>query len=811
MKRALALLFIIGIILGLAGCAKKLTGTTISGIITENGQTPGEDFPGAVITLTKGGQAIGEQVKIAPGATKWSFTGIEPGVYEVIGETPRGSRATLLVDTINGSCRGLILNFQAAVALSGTVREQGKVPGVDWPGGNLYVKNTYGNIVDQLEIRAGQGQYEFSLPPGKYLVMAESLGRKIQSAVIDLSSGSKGSFALDFHESMLFGDLLGAVGVAPACLIQIIKNHEIVKTQNIPEGQGFYQIPLAKGNYQIKVISEYSSLAGKQGWKVRSSGGYELNRSFSIDQSLRFDIPFDLTIQTTVNVSEAGLPLGPEFPGGKIEIYNGNKLADSKPLLAGVSEYGFSLLPGKYVVRAESFDRIESVAIDLSNVETSAKCSVNFEQVVLHGEFFSKVISEIPNTTVRLKNGDQVANTKSFNNGEDIYWFAVDPNTEWTIETDVPELGYLKRAAIFIAQSTAVNIDLDEKICIKGRITENDLMPIPGEFPGGKVRLITRDGITRAECDMGVDGSFEVYAPPNLYRVEADSETRIQAIEEDCTEKGMPDAVINFTEIVITGNIAMRDGRVPLTFPASEVGFLENGEMKELISLQKGIGSFKAIIPGGEYSIRLALNETPITHNFPKEAINRSCTRTFHIDSHVARIMGNISTTLGTPEGQTSISIYRADNGALVQTKKYNPGESYEFYLNPNNYNIVVSNPNYVTISNESVAAFGDIFVDFRFTHAPITFNLKLPKESVFWGSYFILSKHGDASNLFELIHDPAAPHDYTYSITYGVELGRTLYVFFAMETPDLYEEYVERKEYVFTKAATVTPFLIPQ
>lgn len=811
MKRALALLFIIVIILGLAGCAKKLTGTTISGIITENGQTPGEDFPGAVITLTKGGQAIGEQVKIAPGATKWSFAGVKPGIYEVIGETPRGSRATLPVDTINGSCKGLILNFQAAVALSGTVREQGKVPGVDWPGGKLYVKNTYGNIVDQLEIKAGQGQYEFNLPPGKYVVMAESLGRKIQSAVIDLSSGSKGAFALDFHESMLFGDLLGAVGVTPACLIQIIKNHEIVKTQNIPEGQGFYQIPLAKGNYQIKVISEYSALAGKQGWKVRSSGGYEFNRTFSIDQSLRFDIPFDLTIQTTVNVSEAGLPLGPEFPGGKIEIYNGSKLVDAKPLLADVSEYKFSLLPGKYVVKAESFDRIESAAIDLSNVETSAECSVNFEQVVLHGEFFSKVISEIPNTTVRLKNGDQVANTKSFNNGEDNYWFAVDPNTEWTIETDVPELGYLKRAAISIAQSTVVNVDLDEKICVKGRITENDLMPIPGEFPGGKVRLITGDGITRAECDMGVDGSFEVFAPPNSYKLEADSETRIEAVEADCTEKGVSDIVINFTDIVITGNIAMRDGGVPSSFPETVLEFQTENITQKTVSIAKGQSEFKVILAGGDYSTKITLKDSPVIVNSSKVTYNRSCKKTLHIDSHVARIMGNISTTLGTPEGQTSISVYRADNGALVQTKKYNPGESYEFYLNPNNYNIVVSNPNYVTISKESVAAFGDIFVDFRFTHAPITFNLKLPKESAFWGSYFILSKHGDASNLFELIHDPAAPHDYTYSITYGVELGRTLYVFFAMETPDLYEEYVERKEYVFTKAATVTPFLIPQ
>ncbi|HBL50239.1 MAG TPA: hypothetical protein DDZ65_08370, partial [Firmicutes bacterium] len=80
--------------------------------------------------------------KIAPGATKWSFAGIEPGVYEVVGETPRGSRATLSVDTINGSSKGLVLDFRAAVVLSGTVKEQGKAPGVDWPGGMLTVKNT---------------------------------------------------------------------------------------------------------------------------------------------------------------------------------------------------------------------------------------------------------------------------------------------------------------------------------------------------------------------------------------------------------------------------------------------------------------------------------------------------------------------------------------------------------------------------------------------------------------------------------------------------------------------------------------------
>jgi len=810
MKRALALLFITVIILGLAGCAKKLTGTTISGVIKENGQIPGDDFPGAVITLTKGGQIKGEQIKIAPGATKWSFAGVEPGVYEVVGETPRGSRATLSVDTINGSSKGLVLNFQAAVLLSGTVQEQGKTPGVDWPGGCLTVKNSFGNVVDQKDIKAGLGEYEFSLQPGKYVVFAESLGRKIQSAVVDLSSGRKGSFALDFQESMLFGEFLGASGVAPACLVQILEGNEIVKTQNIPEGQGFYQIALAKGGYQLKVLSEYSSLAGKQGWKVRGLGGYELNRAFTIDQSLRFDIPFDLTIQATVTVSEAGLPLSQEFPGGKIEIYNGDKLVNSKPLLAGVSEYGFNLLPGKYIAIADSFGRQASVAIDLSHSEVLAGCSVNFEQVVLHGRFLSEVNPEISNITVRLKNGDQVVGTKSYCNGEEDYWFAVVPNTAWTLETDIPELGFLKRSAISVGQSTASDVDLEEKICINGRITENDLMPIPGEFPGGKVRLITKDGIARSECNMGIDGTFEVFAPPNVYRVEADSETRIQAIEKDCTERSASDTVINYTDIVVFGNIAMRDGGVPSTFPETDIEFLAGSESAAKVSVPPQTASFKAIVPNGDYSLKLTLKGTKVVINQPAEGYKRSCKKIIFIDSHVARIMGNISTTLGTPEGQTSVSIYRADNGALVQTKKYDPGALYEFYLNPNNYNIVVSNPNYVKLSKKAVTAFGDIFVNFCFTHAPITFKLELPRESYFWGSYSSMSQYSDASNLFQLFYDPTNPHDHIYTVIPSIELGRTLYVFFVIEdeVPDPDKEYIaERKEYVFTKAATLTPF----
>ncbi len=810
MKRALTLLFIMVIIIGMAGCAKKLTGTTISGIIKENGQMPGEDFPGAVVKLIKGGQVKGEQVKIAPGATKWSFAGIEPGVYEVVGETPRGSRATLSVDTINGSSKGLVLDFRAAVVLSGTVKEQGKAPGVDWPGGMLTVKNTYGNVVEGKEIKAGLSEYEFSLQPGKYVVIAESLGRKIQSSAIDLSSGNKGTFALDFQESMLFGELQGASGVAPACLIQILKGTETIVNKNVSEGQGFYQIPLAKGDYQLKVLSNYSSLAGKQGWKARSSGGYELNRAFTIDQSLRFDIPFDLTIQATVTVRETGLPLEQEFPGGKIEIYNGDKFVDSKPLLAGVSDYAFSLLPGKYVVKAESFERLESATMDLSNAKESVSCVVDFDEVVLHGRLLSNINSTIPNATVRLKSGDQVVDAMPDVNEEGDFWFVVGPNTTWTLETDIPELGFLKRSSISVGQSTATHVDLDEKIRIEGRITENDLLPIPGEFPGGKVRLVTKDGIARAECDMGIDGTFEVFAPPNLYRVEADSETRIQSIERDCTTISTQDAVINYTDIVINGQIAMRDGGVPNTFPETDIEFLLGNKAVTKVSVPQRTASFKAIVPNGNYSLKMVLKDTNVVIIQSEESYKRSCKKIVFIDSHVSRIMGNISTVLGAFEGQTSVSIYRADNGALVQTKEYGPGAAYEFYLNPNNYDIVVSNPNYTKLSKKSVTAFGDISVNFRFTHAPITFQLQMPKESTFWGSYLRLSQNGNADNLFSLCNDPFAPRDHLYTVTADIELGRTLYVAFTIEEaePDPDETYeIERKSYVFSKAATVTPF----
>jgi hypothetical protein len=301
-----------------------------------------------------------------------------------------------------------------------------------------------------------------------------------------------------------------------------------------------------------------------------------------------------------------------------------------------------------------------------------------------------------------------------------------------------------------------------------------------------------------------------VLAAPNLYRVEADSETRIRTIEQDCTNKGASNTVLNYTDIVITGNIAMRDGGVPNTFPETTVEFLENSLARKSLSTQKGRGSFKTVIPGGEYSIRITLNGTPVKHSFPKESINRSCKKTLHIDSHVSRIMGNISTVLGTSEGQTSVSIYRADNGALVQTKEYGPGAAYEFYLNPNNYDIVVSNPNYTKLSKKSVTAFGDISVNFRFTHAPITFQLQMPKESTFWGSYLRLSQNGNADNLFSLCNDPFAPRDHLYTVTADIELGRTLYVAFTIEEaePDPDETYeIERKSYVFSKAATVTPF----
>ena len=164
-----------------------------------------------------------------------------------------------------------------------------------------------------------------------------------------------------------------------------------------------------------------------------------------------------------------------------------------------------------------------------------------------------------------------------------------------------------------------------EKICIEGRITENDLPPIPGEFPGGKVRLVTTDGITRAECDIGIDGSFEVHAAPNLYRVEADSETRIQTIEKDCTNKGASSTVLNYTDIVITGNIAMRDGGVPSTFPETIMSFKEQRGGAKTIVMPKGTGSFKTVLPSGSYSVHMSLRDSSVTIITAEEKVRQSC------------------------------------------------------------------------------------------------------------------------------------------------------------------------------------------
>jgi hypothetical protein len=807
MKRAFLLVLVIALIAIVGvGCGKKLSAVTISGTIQENGQAPKSDFPGAVIKLTQAGQVVGDPITIAPGATVWTFTGVKPGVYEVVGETSRESRATLKVDASKGSCKDLVLNFKAMVDLTGTVTEQGRTPGKDWPGGTLTVKAATGAVIEKQNIIAETGNYQFSLEPGKYIVLAESGGRIVTSGTLDLTNGRSGTFELDFEESMLYGDFQGIAGVAPAAVIYVMDGDQIIKTINVPEGQSFYKTSLERGDYRIKVISNYAALQNMKEWRVRSNGGYELNKDVSVDQSLRYDIAFDLTIPTTVSVSEEGLALGQEFPGGKIEVFNGSRIVATKQLQAGISDYNLNLSPGIYRVQVESFGRQSSTEIDLRDPDHPMTCTVNLEKVILHGQFEGTTAwSQI---TVRLKSGNQIAQAKEYQTGATGYWFAVDPNTEWTLETDAPELGFLKRSAAKVGQSTAASVNLSETITVSGTITENSLLPIPGEFPGGTVRLVTADGIVRASGSMNAEGTFTLQAAPNMYKVEAESVTRVKSTESDCTSNGNTAATINYTDIVVIGNIAMRGGSVPASFPTTDIEFKAGTSTVRKLTTPQGTGTFTTVIVGGNYSMRLALNGTDITIIQDTQDYRRSCKKTIFVDSYVARVMGTVSVSTGNLAGTTTVKAYRL-NGSAAQTKTFATAFSsfqYEFYLKPDNYNIGISNSNYSTPDKKAVTASGDMTVNLMFTHVPITFELNFfgrNEDECHWASYQRFANYGNLSNLYDFYPNSTYNSPHTVTITVSIQIGRTVYMYHSGDDGST----CRTKEMIFYTATSYCPF----
>ena len=109
-------------LLGTAGCAKKLVGTTISGIITEAGKPVGIDFPASKITLMQKGSII-ETLEIAQSQQNWKFI-TKPGIYQLEVESA-GRRLKVPVDTSKGSVLGLKLNFDTVV-IYGEVMLEGR-------------------------------------------------------------------------------------------------------------------------------------------------------------------------------------------------------------------------------------------------------------------------------------------------------------------------------------------------------------------------------------------------------------------------------------------------------------------------------------------------------------------------------------------------------------------------------------------------------------------------------------------------------------------------------------------------------------
>lgn len=708
------------LLLVITGCGKTLSKVTISGTITENGQAIDDGFPGCTVTLLQGGTSV-DAITLAAGVKSWAFTKVSPGVYEVVGSAD-GRHAGITVDATSGSQQKVVLDFKTAVQIAGTVQELGRTPGTDWPSESyLILKNGDGRELQRQTITAGKESYSFTADPGKFQVVAESAGRQTATDVVDLTKTLSGSFALNFDEVVLYGDLLLSDGVTPGCMISVSRNGATVETISIPEGQKNYQFILSPGIYQLTVLSNYSGLDRLKGWRT-TSRGYQLQQTVDVSSSRRKNVSFEQLVSLTGTFSEFGSALGADFPGGELEVWDGTRLVETKAMMASTSSYTFDLLPGKYKIVAKSYGRTLTISdIDLTNPDSTSGHSfkADFNDVVLHGTLSADEMT-VPACTIGLKKDGNVLQTKTFAAGSGEYSFVVSPNTTYTLEIAIPALGAFSRKNVSVVRSKLRDLNLTEKVTISGRITENNLTPIAGEFPGGTIQLKTSDGIVRAMSEMSIEGGFLLQAYPNEYTVEAISEGRIETLPKDASSGSQTGIILNYTEVVFRGTIAMRDGTVPDTFPETTAEFIAGSTVAKTATVARGMNGFRAVVDPNSYNIRLTLKDTPVVITVPAGVINRSCKRTLNIDSKVTRVIGSVSTRLGTPEGTTFAKIYTS-GGTLVDSKTVS--SNYEFYLNPGAYIVALENSKYISVSR-AVEANYDETCNLRFTHCRITFTI---------------------------------------------------------------------------------------
>jgi hypothetical protein len=484
-------------LLGTAGCAKKLVGTTISGIITEAGKPVGIDFPASKITLMQKGSII-ETLEIAQSQQNWKFI-TKPGIYQLEVESA-GRRLKVPVDTSKGSVLGLKLNFDTVVIYGEVMLEGRPVTRATGPVRLDLLRD--GSIIETKELTGNYG-YQFIVPSGQYRLRAFAGSQEVEVAV---------NAALSCNRSIdLAGELTltGSITELGATLDQnwpggtiTVKTPDgrVARTCDIVPGQSVYELVVWPSKYTViaescgrKVetnvdLSEkdgqftldftdivlFGALSGDGGTpsctiKVKKDGTtikeqtfndgasgyyfvlspnakYTLETSvpslgslrvkdISVGRSTKHDINLTEKVTVTGQVYENQyLPTAGEFPIGTVVLKDANGIKRAEGRTDNKGMFSVQSYYGAYTIEVESYGRMASTAADLTDGPKEA--TLNYTDIVLTGEFklgTESLPADFPEATIEFVSGGATKKTVTLSEGRSTFTTVV-PGGSYTLK-----------------------------------------------------------------------------------------------------------------------------------------------------------------------------------------------------------------------------------------------------------------------------------------------------------------------------------------------------------------------------------------
>lgn len=669
--------------------------------------------------------------------------------------------------------------------ISGIITEAGKPVGIDFPASKITLLNN-GSIVETLETAQSQKDWKFIAKPGVYNLEIESAGRRLKVPV-DSSKGSVMGIKLNFDTVIIYGEVMlegrPVTRATGPVRLDLLRDETIIETKNLT-GNYSYQFIVPDGQYRLKAF------CGSQEVEVPVNAAASCNRSI--------DLAGEVTL--TGSITEMGATLDSNWPGGTITVKTPDgRIARSCDIEPGQSAYELTLWPSKYTVTAESYGRKAETNVDLS--EKDGHFSLNFTDIVLFGNLSGD--GGTPSCDIKVKQSGTMIKEQTFHEGATGYYFVLSPGAKYVIETAVPSLASLRIREIYMGRSTKYDINLTEKVEITGQVYENQYLPTAGEFPIGKVVLKDANGVKRAEGNTDSKGRFAVQSYYGAYTVEVESFGRVTSTPADLTA-GPKETNLNYTDVVLNGQFTLGTTTLPADFPEATIKLVSNGVTKKTVTLARGTSSFKTVVPGGSYTLKMTLKDNPasVEYVIPGE-LKTSGTKALDIEGKVAKISGTVRTKedrSGTPNGPVTVRLYRRGTSTVIASYLTNSTQNYSFFVDPGFYDIQISSSKYITVNETGIWA--DTFKTFdpTFTHCNITVSITTSGPlllvpilfSIAYDDYFLFNpSYGVPPGLPDNVIcassqsvDVSRASSYIYAGPKQVRIGETIFIKFQGNGP---------------------------